>query len=56
MFSLFPFREVDISQIKGKIDKSETVINIICVYKFLNFKLFKMSAFQLYLIFIAFKT
>ena len=31
IFSLTPFNEVDINQIKGKIDKSETNINTECI-------------------------
>ena len=47
---------VDINHINGNIDKSETEINIICAYRFLNFIPFKFQTFQLNLIFISFKT
>ena len=36
MFSLFPFNDVEISQIKGNIDNSDTPIKIACVERFSN--------------------
>lgn len=48
MFSLFPFKEVEISQIKGNIDKSDTNIKTACIGKFFKnfFIIFDTYSFQ----------
>ena len=36
MFSLTPFNEVEINQIKGNTDNNETIINVKCIENFPN--------------------